>query len=354
MSLKARLVAEIRATGPMTISQYMTACLHDPLDGYYATRPALGEDGDFITAPMISQMFGELIGLWAVETWRGMGAPARVLLVEAGPGTGVLMQDALRAARLDPQFMAAADLWLIETSAPLTAIQRERLAGGPLMPNWTAALDGLPASAPVILIANELLDCLPVRQLVRTETGWAEWMVGLDDAGALAFGLAPCDGAAPNLDAPPGAVIEISEPQTAFAAALAERLAEDGGAALLIDYGRDRPGFGDTFQALHRHRKVDPLSHPGQADLTVHADFPAVITAARAAGVHTGLLTQGEFLRRLGIEARAEALSHGGQAGVIARQLARLIDPDQMGHLFKAACLYAGGPPPPGFEDVHD
>ena len=356
MSLKARLAAQIRATGPMTIAQYMTACLHDPLDGYYATRPALGEDGDFITAPMISQMFGEVIGLWAVETWRGMGAPPRVLLVEAGPGTGVLMQDALRAARLDPQFMAAADLWLIETSAPLAAIQRERLAGGPLAPNCASDLQGLPAGAPMILIANELLDCLPVRQLVRTETGWAERMVGLDDVGALAFGLAPCDRPAPNLDAPPGAVIEISEPQTACAAALAERLAEDGGAALLIDYGRDRQGFGDTFQALHRHRKVDPLSHPGQADLTVHADFPAVIAAARATGIRTGLLTQGEFLRRLGIEQRAAALSRArpDQAAVIARQLARLIDPGQMGDLFKAACLYAGGPPPPGFEDVHD
>jgi SAM-dependent MidA family methyltransferase len=224
-----------------------------------------------------------------------------------------------------------------------------------LAPNWATDLESLPADRPMILIANELLDCLPARQLVRTDRGWAERMVGLDQAGELAFGLAPCDSPAATLDVPPGAVIELSEPQTAFASALAQHLAHRGGAALLIDYGRDRPGFGDTFQALQRHQKVDPLSHPGQADLTVHADFPAVIAAARAAGVSTGILTQGEFLRRLGIEARAEALSHGEQAGVISRQLARLIEPDQMGDLFKAACLYAGdGPPPPGFEDAHD
>ena len=355
MSLKDRLVAEIRATGPMTVARYMTACLHDPVDGYYATRPALGEDGDFITAPMISQMFGELIGLWAVETWRGMGAPASVLLVEAGPGTGVLMHDALRAARLDPAFIAAADLWLIETSAPLAGAQRERLATGPLAPNWTASLEGLPAGLPMILIANELLDCLPARQLVRTETGWAERMVGLNDAGELVFGLAPRDGPGPNLDVAPGEVVEISEQQTAYAAALAARLTSDGGAALLIDYGRAAPGAGDTLQALRRHQKVDPLSNPGEADLTVHADFPTVIAAARAAGARAGLLTQRSFLQRLGIEQRAAALSRArpDQAGVIARQLARLIEPDQMGDLFKAACLFVGdGPPPPGFENA--
>ena len=355
MTLKDRLVSEIRATGPMTVARYMTACLHDPRDGYYATRPALGEDGDFITAPMISQMFGELIGLWAAQTWRGMGAPARVLLVEAGPGTGVLMQDVLRAARLDPAFIAACELWLIETSAPLTALQSERLAGAPLAPHWAGGLDGLPADAPMILIANELLDCLPARQLVRTETGWAERMVGLNDAGDLAFGLAPRDGPPPFLDAAPGEVVEVSEQQAVFAAGLGARLARAGGAALLIDYGRASAGPGDTFQALERHRKVDPLACPGEADLTVHADFPAVIAAARAAGTETGLLTQRDFLRRLGIEQRAAALSRArpDQAAIIARQLARLIEPDQMGDLFKAACLYAGGPPPPGFEDAH-
>ena len=358
MSLKDRLIAEISATGPMTVAQYMTACLHDPRDGYYATRPALGEDGDFITAPMISQMFGELIGLWAVETWREMGAPPRVLLVEAGPGTGVLMQDALRAARLDPAFIAAADLWLIETSAPLITRQRERLAGGPLSPNWGSSLDDLPAGLPLILIGNELLDCLPARQFVRTEAGWAERMVGLSSDNGLAFGLAPTEMKEPATGVPLGVVVEISEAQRVFAAELAARIARDGGAALLIDYGRNQPGgLGDTLQALSRHRKVDPLASPGEADLTIHADFPAVLAAAQGAGLRTALLSQRAFLQRLGVEQRAAALSRArpDQAPVIARQLARLIDPDQMGDLFKAACLFsANGPVPPGFEDAHD
>jgi len=358
MSLKDRLIAEISATGPMTVAQYMTACLHDPRDGYYATRPALGEDGDFITAPMVSQMFGELIGLWAVETWRGMGAPPRVLLAEIGPGTGVLMQDALRAARLDPAFIAAADLWLVETSAPLITRQRERLAVAPLSPNWASGLDDLPSGLPLILIGNELLDCLPARQFVRTETGWAERMVGLSSDNGLTFGLAPAEAREPAMDIPPGVVVEVSEAQRVFAAALATRIARDGGVALLIDYGRDQPGgLGDTLQALRRHEKVDPLAAPGEADLTVHADFPAVLVTAQGAGSRTALLSQRTFLQRLGIEQRAAALSRArpDQAPVIARQLARLIDPDQMGALFKAACIYSpDGPLPPGFEDAHD
>jgi len=355
MTLKDRLVAQIQATGPMNVAQYMTACLHDPAGGYYATRPALGEDGDFITAPMISQMFGEVIGLWAVEAWRGMGAPARLLLVEVGPGTGVLMQDVLRAARLDPAFIAAAELWLIETSPVLQAAQQARLAGSPLEPRHAAGLDGLPADLPMILVANELLDCLPARQFVRTAEGWAERMVGLDDASALVFGLMPTAAAPPSHTVPPGAMVEISEPQAAFASAVAARLVRDGGAALLIDYGRDRPGVGDTLQALRRHRKVDPLDCPGEADLTVHADFPAVLAAARATGANGVVLRQGEFLRRLGIGQRAAALarSRPDQGPIIARQLARLTEADQMGDLFKAACLYpASATIPPGFEDV--
>ena len=354
MSLKDRLIAEISATGPMTVAQYMSACLHDPRDGYYATRPALGEDGDFITAPMVSQMFGELIGLWAVETWRGMGAPARVLLVEAGPGTGVLMADALRAARLDPAFVAAAELWLIETSEPLIEKQREQLTSAPLAPRWAPRLADLPNGAPMILIANELLDCLPARQFVRAMGGWAERRVGLNDASELTFGLAPGpDDFAPGVEASDGAVIEISAAQAALGGEIGARIVASGGAALLIDYGRDRFETGDTLQALSRHQKVDPLTAPGEADLTVHADFPAVIAAARAEGAQASILTQGDFLRRLGIEARAQALSRArpDKAPAIARQLARLTNRDQMGDLFKAACLYPPNqPPPPGFE----
>jgi SAM-dependent MidA family methyltransferase len=277
-----------------------------------------------------------------------------VILAEAGPGDGTLMSDALRAARLEPAFLAAADLYLIETSPVLMKAQAERLGVGPLAPRWVHALSQLPTDAPLILLANELLDCLPARQFVRTARGWAERLVGVDDAGALAFGLGPVPGGV-SLPASlgEGAVVEISDAQAALGGEIGERIAQDGGAALLIDYGRDRFEPGDTLQALSGHRKVDPLISAGQADLTVHADFPAMLQAARAAGCKTAILTQGAFLRRLGIQARAQALSraHPDQAGVIARQLARLADDDQMGMLFKAACLYAADPPP-GFEDA--
>ena len=349
MSLKDRLTAEIAATGPIDVAQYMTRCLHDPDGGYYATRPALGERGDFVTAPLISQMFGELIGLWLVEAWRGLGAPPRFVLAEAGPGDGTLMADVLRAARLEPGFGAAMALWLIEPSAPLRALQAGRLAGA--APRWADSLAELPGDAPLLLIANELLDCLPARQFQRTSRGWAERVVGLDERGELAFGLRPATLPDAPGDTPVGTVVERSPAQAAFAAELADRLVAHGGAALLVDYGRAEPGPGDTLQALTRHSKVCPLAAPGEADLTIHADFPAVLAVARAAGAQAALLTQGELLRRLGIETRAAALRHvrPDRADTIGRQLERLTHADQMGELFKAAAIWAG-PAPPAFE----
>ena len=189
MSLKARLAREIALTGPMTVADYVVRCLHDPQDGYYATRPALGEGGDFITAPLISQMFGELLGLWVVETWMRLGAPERFRLVEVGPGDGTLMEDALRAmagaARLAPGLLEACDLILIEPSAPLRAMQAKRLANADPAPRWVASLDRIETDAPVILIANEVLDCMPARQFVRTDGGWAERRVGVTEDGYL-------------------------------------------------------------------------------------------------------------------------------------------------------------------------
>jgi NADH dehydrogenase [ubiquinone] 1 alpha subcomplex assembly factor 7 len=355
VSLRERLTAQIRASGPMNVAQYMTACLHDPDFGYYATRPALGEGGDFITAPLVSQMFGELIGLWAVETWVRMGRPAPFRLVEMGPGDGTLMSDLLRAARLSPEFTAAADVWLVETSQPLRDRQRQIL-GDHLA--WTASLAEVPDGAPLILVANELLDCLPVRQFVHTPRGWAERLVGVDDSGALAFVLT----AIPPGATPPdlrlggdmlGAVLEQSPAQAALGAELGRRIVVDGGAALLIDYGRAAPGFGDTLQALRRHVKEGPLANPGEADLTVHADFPAVHAAASAEGAQTPqILTQGEFLVRLGIGARAEALASARPdlGDTIERQLERLVSPDEMGDLFKVACIHSDGFVPPAFE----
>ncbi len=355
MSLEQRLKAQIAVDGPLTVAQYMTACLHDPQDGYYATRPRLGREGDFITAPLASQMFGELLGLWAVETWMRLGEPGAFILAEAGPGDGTLMSDILRAARLAPGFLAAARLHLIETSAPLIEAQRQRLTDAALQPLWVDSIAALPADAPLILLSNELLDCLPARQFVRTERGWAERMVGLDDQGALAFGLAsrPLDRVMP--DATPGAVLELSAAQQAFGSELGAILARQGGAALLIDYGRDAPGTGDTLQALQGHRKLSPLDSPGAADLTIHADFPAVAAAAIAAGAQAApIQTQGQFLRRLGIIERAQALAraHPDRADALQRQLARLTGDDQMGTLFKALALHAPGLVPPGFESA--
>ncbi len=353
MSLIDRLRAEIRVNGPLTVAQYMSACLHDPSDGYYATRPRLGAEGDFITAPMVSQMFGELIGLWSAEVWTRLGRPARVLWVEVGPGDGTLICDALRAVRSAPAFLAAAELWLVEPSAPLEAIQGERLAASPLRPRWIADLAELPDDAPVILIANEVLDCLPARQFVRTSHGWAERMVGLGEDGALAFGLSrrPLDRALPAAE--PGEMLEISPAQTALGALLGARVVGQGGAGLLIDYGRADPGFGDTLQALKGHRKVPPLEAPGEADLTVHADFPAVLEAAQIEGAAAaGPIAQAQFLVSLGVQERAAALARArpDRGPTIARQLERLIAPEQMGTLFKAACIHAPGLACPGFE----
>ncbi|MFC7378962.1 class I SAM-dependent methyltransferase [Brevundimonas sp. GCM10030266] len=357
MSLKARLAREIALTGPMTVADYMTRCLHDPQAGYYATRPALGATGDFITAPMISQMFGELIGLWAIELWNRLGAPERVRLVEVGPGDGTLMADALRAARLAPDFLQAVDLILIEPSAPLRAAQARMLADSDVHPRWVSSLQQIETDAPVILIANEVLDCLPARQFVKTEDGWAERCVGVTDDGDLEFGLVRITGGfrRPAFEVEPGQTVEISDQQAVFGRDLATLLTASGGAALLIDYGRAKAEAGDTLQALKRHQKVDPLAEPGEADLTQWADFPIVQEAAVHAGAGvTGCLGQGEFLKLLGIEARADRLKAGrpDAAPVIERQLARLTDDDQMGTLFKACAIFSPHTlVVPGFEE---
>ncbi len=355
MRLKDRLIEEVAQNGPLSVADYMARCLTDPEDGYYATRPALGEDGDFITAPLVSQMFGELLGLWAVEVWSRLGSPRAVRFVEAGPGDGTLMSDMLRAARLAPAFLAAADVVLIETSAPLRKRQAERLSDAPTPVRWADDLSAVAPDRPAILIANELLDCLPARQFVRTPRGWAERKVGLGEQG-LAFGLEPVQTPPPGApdDLPLGVVWETSPAQVAFAAELGARLARAGGAALLIDYGRAAPEPGDTLQALQRHRKVDPLEQPGAADLTVWADFPSVVQAAQQAGAAVeGPVEQGLFLRRLGLDARTEALMRARpeRAAALLRQRERLVGADQMGQLFKAVGLKARTTPAlPGLE----
>ncbi len=384
-ALLGRLKAQIAQDGPISVPEYFTRCLHDPRDGYYANRPALGAGGDFITAPGVSQMFGELVGLWLMETWDRLGRPAPFRLVEMGPGDGTLMSDILRAARLLPACLDAADLWLVEVSPVLRAAQQNKLSGASV--HWADRLEEVPAGAPLLLVANELLDCLPARQFVKTADGWAERVVGLGEDGELAFGLKPLNppplgevaqragggafsaAAQPRIlpppsasptpppqgeDLPVGAIFESSPAQAALGSELGHRVARDGGAALLIDYGRAAPEAGDTLQALRAHRKEGPLDSPGQADLTVWADFPAVLDAARQAGASAPpVITQGDFLRALGIEARAQALAAArpDRADTLARQLDRLTGAAQMGDLFKVACLSAPGLNPPLFED---
>ena len=350
LPLKLRLAREIALTGPMTVADYVLRCLHDPHGGYYATRPALGEGGDFITAPLVRQMFGELLGRWVAETWSRLGAPERFRLVEVGPGDGTLMEDALRAmsqaSRALPGLLDACDLVLIEPSRPLRDLQARRLAGAAITPRWVSSLAALDVDAPVILIANEVLDCMPARQFVRTDDGWAERRVGVTEDSELMFGLVGVAGEfnAPDLEIAAGQTWEISEQQAAFGRDLGRLIGEASGAALLIDYGRDRPEPGDTLQALKRHQKVDPLAESGEADLTQWADFPIVLEAAVRSGADvTGCRTQGDFLRALGIAARAERLkaARPASADVIQRQLERLTAPDQMGDLFKAAAVFS-------------
>jgi len=338
------LRAQIRETGPMTVADYMSLCLGHPRHGYYTTRDPLGAAGDFTTAPEISQMFGEMIGLWLAQVWADAGRPAPFRLVELGPGRGTLMADALRAARAAPGFAEAADLWLVETSPALRAEQAKRLPDA----QWVDLLEEVPVG-PMLLVANEFLDALPVRQFIASSGGWREKRVGLSDA-ALAWGLsAPLPG---GCDAPEGTWREESALADATARQIASRIASQGGAALFVDYGYDaaKPPPGFTLQALRHHAPADPLENPGQADLTWLIDFDRL--AEGLAPLANACAPQGAFLARLGIGARAAGLAAArpGQADAIADALERLTGADQMGTLFKALAAWpAGQPAPPGF-----
>jgi NADH dehydrogenase [ubiquinone] 1 alpha subcomplex assembly factor 7 len=346
--------------GPMSIETYMSLALRHPVHGYYASKMPLGESGDFITAPEISQMFGELIGLWCVAVWRTMGAPRPFLLVELGPGRGSLMADALRAARIAPEFLSAMDLHLVETSEVLRRSQHAALEASGLAATWHATAGELPAG-PAIIIANEFFDCLPVRHFVRAKDGWHERLVGLDGAGRLCFGLAPDSERGLEVQGEPGQVLETGLAAARLMAGLAARIVAQGGVLLAIDYGYDEPPRGETLQAVKRHRFADPLRDPGEADLTAHVDFRSLARAARAAGARTyGPAPQGEWLARLGIHERAEALrQHAGerQCAVIDSALQRLAGDGaapsgaRMARLFKALAVTAPGlDVPPGFE----
>jgi NADH dehydrogenase [ubiquinone] 1 alpha subcomplex assembly factor 7 len=321
-NLADRLRQQIQDQGPMRLSQFMG----EAVSHYYASRDPFGQGGDFITAPEISQMFGEIIGLWAAVIWQMLGSPDRILLAELGPGRGTLMVDLLRAAGMLPGFKEALDVHLVETSPALRQRQQAILGEA----NWIDSLDQLP-DGPAIIIANEFIDALPIDQYIYREDGWHQRLV----AGEFEFvDGGKVDGAGFPA-AEPGDIFEVNEAGRAVAAALGARFAKHPGAALLIDYGHAVSACGDTLQALGSHQSVPALSTPGEVDLTAHVDFQALAEAAKGA-IASPVVTQGAFLRRLGIELRAARLGKQGDC-------ARLINPHGMGTLFKVLALSSAG-----------
>ena len=350
MSLRDDLIARIRAEGPITVAAFMEEALLHPTKGYYTSRSPLGRKGDFVTAPEISQMFGELVGLSLAQSWLDQGAPSPFNLVELGPGRGTLMADVLRAAHTVPGFHAAARIILVEASPLLQSEQAKTLAGHEV--TWVDSVHKIP-NGPLWLVANEFFDALPVRQFQRDSTGWRERCIGLAE-NALAFGLGP---AAPQThlahrldDTKTGDIVETCAPACQIIGTIGQRIASQGGAALIIDYG-DWRSLGDTLQALANHASTDPLERPGEADLTAHVDFETLAQSA-APAAYARVTPQGVFLERLGITPRAQQLAkklggHALEAHVAAHR--RLTHPKEMGNLFKVLGLFpAASAPPPG------
>ena len=345
--LGQRLAREIDATGPMPVTRYMAECVAH----YYATRDPLGRDGDFTTAPEISQVFGELIGAWLADLWQRAGAPDRFRLLELGPGRGTLMADLWRATARIAGFHAAAKVHLIETSPALRRAQAARIPHAA----WHDRLDEVPDDAPLLLVANEFFDALPIRQLVRTDRGWRERMVAHRDGAFVAVaGAGSVEALMPAsiLPSPVGSMFELAPAASAVAAEIGARLAANGGAALIIDYGHVGPAVGDTLQAVKNHAFADPFAAPGETDLTAHVDFAAIAQAVRPARAW-GPVGQGAFLIALGLDARTEALATRAApatAELLRSGTARLVGDDAMGSLFKALALTgAEWPQPAGF-----
>ncbi len=343
--LGALIAARIAATGPITLADYMADCLMHPDHGYYATRDPLGAAGDFTTAPEISQMFGELVGLALAQAWLDQGSPDRIVLAELGPGRGTCMADVRRATRSVPGFDAAVSVHLVETSPVLRAAQKARIGDA----TWHDSVATLP-DAPLFLIANEFLDALPIRQFKRSDAGWREVMVGVS-GDRLVPGLEPVTAYAALddrlADTKNGDIVETCPALPGIVGAIGGRIATRGGAALIIDYG-DWQSLGDTLQALKGHAPTDPFTAPGQADLTAHVDF-AAISAAAAPALSSRLNTQGAFLDRLGIWQRTTALGAGLQGVALENHMAayrRLTDPSEMGVLFKVMGLRPSHAPP--------
>ncbi len=348
---------EIRLQGPITLARYMDVSLTHPDHGYYSKQDPLGRAGDFITAPEISQMFGELIGLWACVVWQQLGQPTAINLVELGPGRATLMADMLRAASLVPSFSEAITVHLVETSPALRAVQAEVLASN--KPEWHDNDTTLPAG-PLVIIANEFFDALPIRQFERRGSFWYERLVGLAEDGQLCFVHSPPQSVNPMVpdshkNAPDGTIVEVCLAASSIVARLADAIGQYGGGALIIDYGHDGRHAGVTFQGVKDHRFHPPLKRPGDADLTAHVDFGALSTAANTVYTKTyGPIAQGTFLETLGIRERADKLMVKADAALraeIRSALARLTSTEGMGTLFKVMAIGKSKmPPPPGFE----
>ena len=340
-TLNQRIIDQIRHDGPIPVSVYMQLALHDRQQGYYATRPGLMRD--FATAPEISQTFGELIGLWVVEEWKSLGCPSPIQLIEVGPGRGVMMSDIVRAVSTCPEFTKAVAIHLVEPSPKLQALQKERLP----LPNihWHNTLADVP-SAPFLLVANEWLDCLPIRQFVKQDQTWHERLVGLDENQQLTFGLSP-----PVIDLPNQVPIDMDQFEAspaleAIVLELADRLQENAGRVLLIDYGPTNAVPEDSLRAYQNGSQKSPLHSPGETDITADVDFRTLCELAKAQKLDTfGPVPQGLFLKRLGIEARVSRLmsDNPGKAQQIASAAMRICDPDDMGTRFNCVCLSKSG-----------
>jgi NADH dehydrogenase [ubiquinone] 1 alpha subcomplex assembly factor 7 len=358
-ALEDEIIAMIRANGPIGIDRFMALALGHPRHGYYMTRDPLGLAGDFVTAPEISQIFGELLGLAMAMTWQALGEPAKVALVELGPGRGTLMADALRAARALPGFTAALEVHLVEMSPVLQRAQAATLKDCGKHPTWHPSIETLPKDCPLLILANEFFDALPIRQFQRHDGEWRERLVGIArepvDGGVLGLGLDRTPAPGLEIEGPEGAVFETSPIALDIMRQIAERLSDQGGIILAIDYGYARFGFGETLQAVRRHRFAPVLAAPGEADITAHVDFASLAIAAKRAGaVPHPILTQGTLLERLGIRHRAEILKKNAETPEeVDAAVERLTGSDAaaMGRLFKVLAVTSSDlGPPPGFE----
>jgi NADH dehydrogenase [ubiquinone] 1 alpha subcomplex assembly factor 7 len=355
-ALETYLAQHIRTQGPVDIGTFMALALGHPQYGYYMKQDPFGADGDFTTAPEISQMFGEVIGAWVADIWMQMGKPGFFTLLECGPGRGTLMADMMRATQTVEGFHAACGIHLLEMSPALKVLQEQNLDQYDV--RWHETLETLSDEGPLIVLGNEFLDALPVRQLVKSDKGWHERVVAHDDAQGFYFGARA---AGPELTAlvPEdirniNGVFEISPARAQFVRNLAAALKACGGVALFLDYGHARPAPGDTLQALYKHEYVPVLSNIGNADLTAHVDFGVLREISAQEGLDCcGPVAQGAFLEKLGINARAQFLMKGAreeQKGDIQSALHRLTHGEQMGALFKVIGLSAReGIAPAGF-----